>query len=335
MKSQSLILSLALACGAAVFAGEPAKFDEVYKLLRDNLPGATESELNEAAVKGLIGELSPRASLAPTQPQDAAPLLIQSAVYEGAFACCQIGRVDAGLAESLAQAIKGIQSTNAIKGVILDLRYAVGTNYVAAAAAADLFVDSEQPLLNWGAESAQSTSKTNAIAVPVAVLLNKQSRGAAEALAAALREVGAGLLLGSQTAGEACLFKTFALSDGTSLRIAAAPVKLADGTGLDHGVSPDISVPVDAAEEKALFANPYVLRKIVAPGTNDASQADSRINEAELVRMQRMGYDAQDAGARRKNVAPTGPVIGDPVLGRALDLLKGLTVVRRSSAAPK
>src|SRR6185503_15236598 len=94
-------------------------------------------------------------------------------------------------------------STNSLTGLVLDLRYAGGFDYSAAAATADLFVNAARPLLNWGNGVVSSQEKTNAIQVPVAVLVNGRTAGAAEALAAALRETGSGLILGGKTAGQA------------------------------------------------------------------------------------------------------------------------------------
>ena len=68
--------------------------------------------------------------------------------------------------------------------------------------------------------------------LPVAVLVNRQTAGAAEALAAVLRETGAGLILGSRTAGQAMVAQEFPLKNGERLRIATAPVQLGDGSAL-------------------------------------------------------------------------------------------------------
>ena len=52
------------------------------------------------------------------------------------------------------------------------------------------------------------------------MLVNGETRGAAEALAAALHQAGAGLIIGSPTAGAATSFKEFPLSNGERLRVA-------------------------------------------------------------------------------------------------------------------
>ena len=57
-----------------------------------------------------------------------------------------------------------------------------------------------------------------------------------------------------------------------------------------------------------------------------------RINEAELVRMQRDGELLGGEGtlATGREGEPAKPSIQDPSLARALDLLKGLALVQRS-----
>ena len=111
-------------------------------------------------------------------------------------------------------AFQQLGATNKLKGLVLDLRYTSGKDYEAAAAVADLFVSKERPLLNWGKGIVRSSSKTDAIEVPVAVLVNGQTAGAAEALAAVLREAGSGLVLGSRTAGQAMIAEEFPLKNG-------------------------------------------------------------------------------------------------------------------------
>jgi hypothetical protein len=58
-----------------------------------------------------------------------------------------------------------------------------------------------------------------------------------------------------------------------------------------------------------------------------------RFNEAELVREHREGRD-RDTGEtpRARAPEPERPVVSDPALARALDLLRGLAVVRQSKS---
>jgi len=61
------------------------------------------------------------------------------------------------------------------------------------------------------------------------------------------------------------------------------------------------------------------------------TQEQPRLNEVELIREHRNGDDADEASARTAPDKPEPtPVVADPALARALDLLKGLAVVQPS-----
>ena len=64
-------------------------------------------------------------------------------------------------------------------------------------------------------------------------------------------------------------------------------------------------------------------------GTTNRNIRRPRFNEAELVRERREGA-TMDADDNAREAEPDKPVVHDPVLARALDLLKGLAVVRHS-----
>ena len=110
------------------------------------------------------------------------------------------------------------------------------------------------------------------------------------------------------------------------------------------GVAPDIEVPVSGEDETAYFADAYkvfsrpaaqlrVTTNVAQTGsTNRASRR--RLNEADLVRMQREGLSPDDqdvaAPAPKTGEDSTEQLVRDPALARALDLLKGIAIVERS-----
>jgi Peptidase family S41 len=318
-------------------------FSEVYGLVRSNLAGVGEAELNRAAVLGFLGQLRSQVTLATTNAAGSAdvsavPLLSKATVFDGAYGFLRIGRVAPGLANSVRSAYDQLRSTNKLKGLIVDLRFAIGQDYAAAAETADLFFKTEQPLLQWGDSTARSTSKANAIDLPLVLLVNSYTSGAAEALAAAVRQADNTVIIGSPTAGHAYLFKEFLLSDGQILRIATGSIAAGNGQRLaDQGLLPDIRVAVNFDEEKAYFEDPFraapkPLAQLAKPGAHDVAANQStnrsrrRLNEAELVRMQRDGIDFEAETPPSSAPQAPGQVIGDPALSRALDLLKGLAL---------
>ena len=322
-------LCVALLASVGLRAATLPPWEEVVGIVRSNLAGVGEAELNEAAVRGLLQQfpsqliLETNASQVAAAPTDSTSLVARTNLFDGAFGYLRIGRVGGGLADALAGAIGGLQTTNSVKGLVLDLRFAGGDDYAEAGRTADRFVSREQPLLDWGAGSVLATTKTNAIALPLAILVNAETRGAAEALAAALHGLRLGLLIGAPTAGQASVFREFTLSTGQRLRVAIAPVLVGDGNPVPRqGLTPEIAVVVPAAEEQAYLADPFK----PDPRASRPGSRTLRLTEADLVRMHR---DAQDPGSvRPRRPAPLPvPVVADPVLVRGLDLLKGLAVV--------
>ena len=318
-------------------------FKEVYQLIRTHLPGATDDELDRAAVQGLLTGLNGRVALSGEQEPSAtnSSLIGGSRLFDNGVGYVRVRRVKHGLASEVSNGLEEMTSTNQLKGLVIDLRFARGSDYAAAAATADLFVAQERPLLEWSNETARATSKTNAVTLPVAVLVNKATSGAAEALAAVLRETGAGLILGSRTAGQAMVMQEFPLSDGQRLRIATQTVKLGDGQALtSEGVKPDIEVDVSVNAERKYLEDPYaeVARTNIPIGNVFASDGEGtnaavqhpRLSEADLVREKREGISPDEDAQLSRSSEPEKPVIRDPVLARAVDLIKALAVVRAS-----
>jgi hypothetical protein len=335
----------ALALAMPMHGADTAEFKEVFELIRAHAAGVNEAELNRAAVDGLLTKLNSKAWIVDaakaTSPETNTSPVSSSALFDENYGYIRIARINSRLPEQFSSALQNLSATNKVKGLVIDLRYAVGNDYDAAAKVADRFLGSEQPLLDWGQGSAKSTDKTNAFRQPVAILINQYTTGAAEALAGVLRQKDVGLLIGTNTAGQASITKDFPLKSGSVLRIATAPVKAGDGEVVER-LKPDIQVDVNPDDERAYFLDAYKalprMSASGATGTNIASltitnKPRKRINEAELVRMLRDGESPDDeAGKPARPAEPPKPVITDPALARAVDLLKALAVVRHTRA---
>jgi hypothetical protein len=322
-------------------------FTEVFELLKANLAGVTGEQLNEAAARGLLEQLAGKVSVVGEAP----PLVrgagtnppVSAAVFDRHFGYLRVNRLAAGTGKEFQAAYERLLTTNKLKGLVIDLRFAGGSDYAAAVAVADRFFANELPLVDWGEGWKKSTEKTDAISLPVTVLVNRKTTGAAEALAGMLRHRDVGLLIGTNTAGEASMAKEFSLKTGQRLRVAVAPVKVGDGKELPFsGIKADIEVAVSPEDELAWYEDAY--KKPPAPvrlagaantetnaaGTNRAPRR--RLNEAELVRMNREGQlpDREPSFTNDSSrTVESVPMVNDPALARALDLLKGLAVVQQ------
>jgi hypothetical protein len=332
----SFALSFHLSAAPAV----PPPFAEVFQLVRSNLQGVAATELDRAAVEGFLQELNGRVVLVKSDvpaPTNAPSPVTQTEVFDGKVGYARIAGVTPELAAALASAVAKLDASNQLCGLVLDLRYAGGGDYAAAVAGVDCFLGKEVPLLNAGHGLLRATDKTNEIRLPVVALINGQTKAAAEAVAAMLRQAGVGLLVGSRTAGQASVMRGFTLSTGQSLQVAVAPVQLGDAKAIStNGVAPDIDVAVSADEEKAYYADPYtpIASATAANGgsTNLSATAHvpkrTRVTEADLVR-EKHGDPGSDEAAAPKRIEPETPQIQDPALARAIDLLKGLALVRQ------
>ena len=345
----TLVLAGGLALLGSAHAGptNPAPdFKEVYELLRANLPEATEGALNRAAVAGLVSQFPGKVALVGGPGDGAAgpqngSALGKAAIIENNVVHFRVSRIMGSLPGELTAAGRALTGTNKVVGAVLDLRFTGGDDYAAAQQTAEL----------WAARNV-----SRPVPGPLVVLANGGTSGAAEALVAELRKTGAALIIGSPTAGAAMTFKEFALKDGERLLIATTPVKV-DGQPMpSSGLKPDIAVAVNAEQEHAFWNNPY---GALAQNTTVAQAVSNRFlpyvdhtSEADLVRQKQKDgkslnvppIGSRDGPVRVKNedtdgnddsapppaARPQKPVLRDPVLARAVDLVKGLAVVREA-----
>jgi len=277
----------------------------------------------------------PSVSSTVTVPVETSPLLAKQAVYDDALGYLRLSQVTAGLAEAMRAALQSMQATNDLKGLVLDLRYANGSDYLEVAKVADLFTGKARVLLKIGETELRSSAKLDPFERPLAVLINRETTAAAETLAGVLGELGIALLVGRGTAGQV-------------LGEAAAPRPiLPGGTVLpESGVVPDLTVPIDPADERLYFENPYrILRRNPSTAASEVVDEDGLtnnrpppFNESELVKRHREAADGPRANPNRSRApgspAPVQPVLGDPVLARGLDFVKGFAVHRISRSAP-
>lgn len=317
-------------------------FEEIYSLIRSNLAWVNEKELNEAAVAGFLEQLGHKVDLvdpSKVHPEDTENTpLAKAEVYQNQFLYLRVHKVDSTLTQSIRENFLASHENRSLAGLIMDLRYAGGEDYEAIRSIASLFATKAQPILSWGETSLEITEPQTLTSLPLTVLINPQTQGAAEALAAVLRHIQAALLIGSPSAGKAMVHQTLPLSTGHELRIAAHAVQLPnDQTLPSDGVKPDITVNIAADREAEYFEDPYAQLQVTTTGEQTPEgfyqlRPQRRINEADLIRQQRQrnGNEPEPALPTVEEGDGNEPrTVQDPVLARAIDLLHGLSVVKQ------
>ena len=312
-------------------AAELPHFQEVLRLIRGNLEGVTERELNEALVDGLLRAFHPRVLLLTAEPApEPAPTygpVDPLKVYQDAFGYLRVRTVSADLPRLLAAALEDLRGSPQREGLILDLRAADGQDYGAAAAAADLFVPAGKPLVQWDDQALSSSDPGQAEPqLPMVLLVNRETAGAADVLAGALHESGPVVVIGSRTAGRAFALRSFRLESGHELQIAGAPVRVGQDRSLADGLTPDLEIASQPEQERAWLDDPYH----IPAGTQAAGAATRRrFDEAELMRQHNGDADPPGSPPRATAGSETAPtVLQDPALVRALAVLTGLARVR-------
>ena len=207
--------------------------------------------------------------------------LVQVCILESNVAYLRVAQVTGNLPAEIRSAQAALAATNKLAGTVLDLRFADGDDSAAAMATADLFAAKK---------------------LPMAILVNGETRGTAVALATDLREARDGLVLG----------------------------------GAPAGLQPDIAVAVKIADEKQYLKNRYAAlaqsETNAAADTNHFGAFIDHTTEADLVREKIKDGDEDEDSAPPKPAEPQKPYIHDPVLARAVDLIKALALVRPSHA---
>ncbi len=256
------------------------------------------------------------------EEQDLRPVIGARGLIQPFIGYIRFNRFDSKAPETLWQVIDEMESKDHISGLILDLRFVKSNDYMVAAKIASLYLPADVEIFHWekSVHSEEPGIRTVAIkdriTLPMAVLVNEQTEGAAEVLAAVLKEQSKVVIVGrSPTAGRAYRTADQKLADGKILRFATEKVRLAKGTELFlKGLQPDIVLEFSSETEKDIFSKPFE-----APVEFTEKPL---FNEAILVGKASSPLPAQVEKERKERVIPASN--DDLVLQRAIDVLKGM-----------
>lgn len=314
-------LAGALAGGGAVGFGQespPAKttpdkreqkavlprLPEILEAIRQNFPSISKEDLDRAALQGILTEFQSQLELVSAASASLAaresPALTR--YYESSIGYIAAPLLDDSASKILGEAYSRLKSENVLGGLVLDLRHVSGNNYRQVTKIAGFFTQAETPLLDWGDGIRFSEPQPVQVEVPLVVVIDQTTRGAAEALAAVVRSAKLGILVGRATEGQARSHKLIPLKTGHQLKVAAGRIRLADNTALgSEGVLPDIPVRVSSGLAPSSLAS------------ETAEEVSSGKNAAPATGM------------------PLPLPADDPILARALELLKGIGIVEHQN----
>ena len=235
------------------------------------------------------------------------------------------------------QAEKGVKKVMAkfqeevgdeLQGIVLDLRNNPGGLLDQAVAIADVFLDKGE-IVSTRSRRPEDTQRFNAHpgdlarGVPMVVLVNGGSASASEIVAGALQDHRRALVLGTKSFGKGSVQTIIPLSGHGAMRLTTARYYTPSGRSIQAvGIEPDIVVE-QARIEKVAQPNrrrEADLRGALDNGNGAADKSDEKKPEGKS-KAKPDGADAGDAGKEAKK-----PAAEDYQLGRALDLLRGLSL---------
>ena len=185
-----------------------------------------------------------------------------------------------------------------MKALVLDLRWNPGGLLDEAIGVCQKFLPRGQLIVSTeGRDPAQNSVRSAAgrgdelRGMPVAVLVNLSSASASEIVSGCLQDLHRAVILGEKTFGKGSVQNIFPLDDGSALKLTTAKYYTPSHRVIhEHGITPDIIVPMSDDEEA-------LLQFKRAPGGLESLDATNRL---QVLKIQ------------------------DPQLSRAEDLLKGI-----------
>jgi len=302
-------------------------------LLKSNFtnPDAiTDTELNRAMLAGLLVRMPGGLMLLPNR-ESATPeptAAFYSEVFDGHIGYLRLGALNSA---NLKEMDKNLQDFGAkkIDAVIVDLRASSIGDFATAAEFAKRFCPKGKALFTVRKPAARqdrsfTSDRDPAFQGLIVALVDSDTAGGAETMAADLRFYDKALLVGQASAGRAVEYSELPLPSGKILRVASADAVLPDGQPLfPGGVKPDLPVEMSVTDKRQVFR--LSGEKGMTPFVYETERP--HLNEAALIAGTNPEIDIPDA--QRRNRAREKQPARDSVLQRALDVVTSLEIYQK------
>ena len=322
----------ALGSREAADALKEAELEQVVALLRENYirPDAlTDAALARAGVQGLLDRLGAGARIFPqaaSSPVAASPF--RSEVLEGGVAYLRLGSLGPENLAALDKALDGFAPRPA--ALVLDLRATPpSTDFELAAEVCRRFAPRGRILFSIKRPKVNDEEILTSREDPrwsglLVVLVDGDTAGSAEIVAAVLRTHLRAYVVGQQTRGEAAQFDDIPLGGERFLRVAIGEVTLPDATPVfPGGLAPDLALAIPQERTDVVLA--AALDGGVASLITE--KARPRMSEAALVAGLNPELDAMKLlQEQRAKGEEAKPALRDTAIQRALDYITSVGI---------
>lgn len=178
---------------------------------------------------------------------------VRWSIKEGGIGYIQITQFGTDTPQKIKQAATELKTQGATK-IILDMRNNSGGFLDAAVDVSSQFLPSDKVVVEERRRGKTVDKlKTDGggvlVGLPLVVLINEGSASASEIVAGAIKDHGAGKLLGEKSFGKGSVQEVIKLGGGAELKVTVAHWFTPNGTGIDReGIKPDIEVKQGAEE---------------------------------------------------------------------------------------
>lgn len=241
---------------------------------------------------------------------------VRTEQLEPGYAYLRVTQFQVNTGDEVRSALESLNSDDALKGLVLDLRNNPGGVLQAAVEVADSFLDSglivytQGRLINSELRFS-ATSSDPSEGVPLVVLINGGSASASEIVAGALQDHGRAVIMGTDTFGKGSVQTVLPLNNDRALKLTTALYYTPNGRSIQaQGIKPDIEV------ERAKVT---------------LEDREMGLREADLVGHLSNGNGSIERPTVRSPEKVERPQDADYQLNQALNLLKGLNISRTRS----
>jgi carboxyl-terminal processing protease len=242
---------------------------------------------------------------------------VKSRLLEDGYGYVRITSFQSKTGDNVVEAVNELRKGGDLKGVVLDLRNNPGGVLNAAVAVSDAFLDSGLVVYTDG-RIEDSKMKFNATpgdilkGAPIVVLINAGSASASEIVAGALQDHKRAIIMGEKTFGKGSVQTILPTSNGGAVKLTTARYYTPSGRSIQaEGIAPDVAIS-------------RVKLELVA----QASEFQP-IKEADLHGHLTNGNESKRGESKTEEKPEETLALQDYPLNEALNLLKGINIMRR------
>ncbi len=241
---------------------------------------------------------------------------VKSRTLEDGYAYVRITSFQSKTGDNMIDAITDLEKGGSLKGLVLDLRNNPGGVLNAAVAVSDAFLESGLVVYTDG-RIEDAKMKFNATpgdiikGAPIVVLINSGSASASEIVAGALQDHKRAIIMGEKSFGKGSVQTILPTSNGGAVKLTTARYYTPSGRSIQaEGITPD--VPISKVKLEAVSQSEF-----------------GPIKEADLVNHLSNDKNLKKGELKGEEKGEEALAVQDYPLNEALNLLKGINIVRQ------